>query len=274
MIAPASGLERFLLRDRTIVIVSLLALVLVAWLYLFILSIEMAQGEMSLMGMAPIEEMAMSGVMAVPLQPWTQTTFALMLVMWWIMMVGMMVPSAAPMILLFTRVERKNVSDKNPIIRSGFFTLGYIGSWLGFAVFATLLQWALGEMALLSAMMVSTSYLLSAVIVAAAGLYQLTALKQACLVNCRSPIQFLSSHWKTGNDGAFRMGISHGLYCVGCCWALMALLIVGGVMNLLWVAALAIFVLLEKVAPRGPWISRGSGLAMLGFSIFLVVQNF
>lgn len=262
-----------------IVIVSLLALTMAAWLYIFVLSINMAEGDMSLMGMSSMKDMvvkdgAMNGFMNVKPQPWTLTTFALMFVMWWIMMIGMMVPSAAPMILLFARIERKNASDKDPNLRCGFFTLGYLVTWLSLCVIATVLQWALVKAALLSAMMDSSSYLLSAAIIAAAGLYQLTTLKEACLSYCRSPIQFLSTHWRSGNNGAFRMGMNLGAYCIGCCWALMSLLFVGGVMNLLWVAALAVFVLLEKVVPQGPWISRGSGLAMAGFSIVLFLQAF
>jgi predicted metal-binding membrane protein len=267
--APSTSLERFLLRDRTIVIVSMAGLTMASWFYLLVLSSNMAEGDRSLMGMMP-----MGDLMAAKLQPWTPATFALMLAMWWIMMIGMMLPSAAPMVLLFTRIERKNVSDRSPGVRSGFFALGYFLIWLGFCLIATLLQWTLGETELLSTMMASTSSLLSAAIIAAAGLYQFTPLKQACLSYCRSPIQFLTTNWRIGNNGAFRMGVSHGAYCVGCCWALMALLFVAGVMNLLWVAALAIFVLLEKVALQGPWVSRVSGFAMLGVSGAVLLQAF
>lgn len=270
MKAPASRLERFFYKDRAIVVASLLALTILAWLYLIIVSLQMTWGDMSLMGMGEMKSMAVDDTMGVQLHSWTPITFVLMLAMWWIMMVGMMVPSAAPMILLFTRIERKNATAKNPIVRSSFFTLGYIASWLGFSVFATSLQWTLGELALISPIMTSASPVLSAIIVAAAGVYQLTSLKQACLAHCRSPIQFLSKHWQTGRAGALRMGLGHGFYCVGCCWALMVLLIVGGVMNLLWVATLAIFVLLEKVTARGEWIAKGSGVVMLGFSIYLL----
>ena len=202
-------------------------------------------------------------------QPWTWLTFVLMVIMWWIMTIGMMVPSAAPMILIFTGVQRKKLPDENPVLRGGLFTLGYVVIWLGFSICATLLQWGLGTAALLSPMMVSTSHILGAAIFAAAGVYQFTPLKSAGLAHCRPPIYFLSAHWRNGDLGALRMGLDHGIYCVGCCWFLMALLFVGGVMNLLWVAAIAIFVLLEKVLPKGLRISRGSGVVMLGLSVFV-----
>ncbi len=151
------------------------------------------------------------------------------------------------------------------------FTLGYVAVWLGFSLVATISQWGLSEIALLSQTMVSTSGYLAAALFALAGLYQLTPLKQACLVRCRSPIQFLSTYWKQGDVGAVRMGLHHGSYCVGCCWLLMGLLFFGGVMNLLWVAAIAVFVLLEKVVPHGLWLSRVSGVLMIGFSLHLLI---
>ena len=261
-----STLERLLKRDGAIVIGSLAVLTLLSWLYLVVLNLDMAQGDMSLMGMA-----SMGGGMAMELQPWTVLTFALMFAMWWIMMVGMMIPSAAPMILIYARVQRKKLPDENPVLRSGIFSLGYVIAWLVFSLVATLLQWALGEAALLSPMMIATSHYLGAAILLAAGIYQLTPLKQACLAKCRSPIHFLTTHWRNGNAGALKMGIDHGRYCVGCCWFLMALLFFGGVMNLLWVAAIAILVLLEKLLPRGDLVAKISGGLMLAFAGYLVV---
>jgi predicted metal-binding membrane protein len=195
-----------------------------------------------------------------------------MLVMWWVMMIGMMVPSAAPMILIFARVQRKTLPDQNPGLRIALFALGYLLLWLTFSLGATSLQWGLGYVALLSPMMVGSSKYLGPAIFFAAGIYQLTPLKQACLAHCRSPITFLSSYWRNGDWGAFRMGLAHGAYCVGCCWFLMGLLFFGGVMNLFWIAAIAIFVLLEKVLPAARLISRVSGIGMLCFSVFLLSQ--
>ena len=190
-----------------------------------------------------------------------------MLIMWWVMMV----PSAAPTILIYARVQRQKLPDVSPVLRTMLFTLGYVAVWLGFSLVATISQWGLSEIALLSQTMVSTSGYLAAALFALAGLYQLTPLKQACLVRCRSPIQFLSTYWKQGDVGAVRMGLHHGSYCVGCCWLLMGLLFFGGVMNLLWVAAIAVFVLLEKVVPHGLWLSRVSGVLMIGFSLHLLI---
>jgi predicted metal-binding membrane protein len=268
MIAAACPLERLLHRDGTIVLGSLIGLSLLAWLYLILLSVAMARGDMSLMGMEAVD--AMGEAMAMQVQPWGMVTFALMLVMWWIMMIGMMVPSAAPMILLFARVQRRKLPDDNPALRTALFTSGYLVLWLAFSLIATTLQWTLTQTALLSPMMAGRSPVLGAVIFAAAGLYQVSPLKQACLRHCQSPLQFLSRHWRKGNRGAWSMGLKHGSYCVGCCWFLMALLFVGGVMNLLWVAAIAIVVLLEKILPRNPWTARLSGSAMLVFAAYLI----
>jgi len=266
MTTTVTSLERLLLRDRGIVVASLIGLTALAWLYLIVLSAGMARGDMSLMGMAP----AMAeGAMTMTPQPWGPATFLLMLVMWWIMMVGMMVPSAAPMILLFARIQRKNLPTETPALRTALFTFAYGLLWLGFSLVATLLQWALSQAALLSPMMVSDSPYLGAVILVAAGLYQLTPLKRACLEHCRSPLSFLSHHWRQGNRGALQMGLVHGAYCVGCCWFLMALLFVGGVMNLLWVVAIAIFVLLEKATPQGAWLARGVGALMMVGAAFV-----
>lgn len=263
-------MELLLRRDGAIVVASLVGLTVICWLYLISLAVGMSTGDMGLMGMASMDDMAMNSSMAVGSQPWTAVTFALMLLMWWVMMIGMMVPSAAPVILIYARVQRQKLPDENPVRRSILFTLGYVVVWLGFSIIATFIQWRLGEAAMLSSIMKSTSAYLAAAVFGAAGLYQLTPLKQSCLNHCRSPIQFLSAHWKQGDLGGLKMGLSHGAYCVGCCWFLMGLLFFGGVMNLLWVAAVAIFVLLEKVVPHGQLVSRISGLAMVGFSLCLL----
>lgn len=261
------GVERLLRRDGVVVGGSLLAMTVVSWLYLVLLTVRMADGDMSLMGLGTT---TMGAVMNTQPQPWSLATLLLMLVMWWVMMIGMMVPSAAPMILIFARVQRKKLPDENPGLRIALFTLGYLLLWLTFSLGATLLQWGLGSGTMLSPMTVSSSKYLGAAIFFAAGIYQLTPLKQACLAHCRSPISFLSSHWRQGDWGGFRMGLAHGAYCVGCCWFLMGLLFFGGVMNLLWIAAIAIFVLLEKILPAARLFSRVSGIGMLCFSVFLL----
>ncbi len=261
----SSRLERLLRRDRAIVVACLLALVSAAWLYLARLAADMTRGDMTAMGMAS------PGGIAMGLQAWTATTFVLMLAMWWIMMVGMMIPSAAPTIVIFARAQRQQLADENPVGRTLLFTSGYLLTWLAFSALATTLQWGLGEAALLSPMMVSTTPVLGAAVFATAGLYQLTPLKHACLAHCRSPLHFLAEHWRNGDLGAVRMGVSHGAYCVGCCWFLMALLFAGGVMNLLWVAAIAVFVLLEKVLPHGQRVSRAAGAVMIAVAVSMIL---
>jgi predicted metal-binding membrane protein len=183
--------------------------------------------------------------------------------MWVVMMVAMMVPTAAPMTLLYAAVARKAATQHNPLAPTSVFVAGYIAMWTIFALVATLAQHALDQAALLSPMMVSTSPRFGAALLIAAGVYQFTPLKNACLRNCRAPAHFLSRYWRTGNLGAFRMGLRLGTFCVGCCWILMGLLFVGGVMNLLWIAAIAIFVLLEKTIPFGDVSGRIAGAAMI-----------
>lgn len=194
----------------------------------------------------------------------------LMLAMWWVMMVAMMVPSAGPMILLYGRVYRHNCRDSESVAPTAAFLAGYLVSWLLFSVTATLLQWLLERAGLVHGMMMwSSNHVLSAGFLLLAGAYQFTPLKHACLQQCRSPADYLSTHWRPGTSGAFRMGCRHGLYCVGCCWSLMLLLFVGGVMNLFWIAGLALLVLLEKLLPGGPWFSRLAGITMLAAAGYL-----
>jgi predicted metal-binding membrane protein len=196
-------------------------------------------------------------------QPWTATEFGLRLAMWAVMMVAMMVPTAAPMTLMYAAVARKAAAQNNPLAPTFVFVAGYIAMWTVFSLAATIAQHALDRAALLSPMMVSTSARFGAALLIAAGIYQFTPLKNACLRNCRTPAHFLSRYWRSGNLGAFRMGLRLGAYCVGCCWILMGLLFVGGVMNLLWIAAIAIFVLLEKTIPFGDVTGRLVGAAMI-----------
>lgn len=196
-------------------------------------------------------------------QPWTATEFGLRLAMWAVMMIAMMVPTAAPMTLLYAAVARKAAAQHNPLAPTFVFVAGYVAMWTIFSLVATIAQHALDQAALLSPTMVSRSPQLGAALLIAAGIYQLTPLKNACLRNCRSPAHFLSRYWRTGNLGAFRMGLRLGIYCVGCCWILMGLLFVGGVMNLLWIAGIAVFVLLEKTIPFGVAGGRLAGAAMI-----------
>jgi predicted metal-binding membrane protein len=250
-------------RDRRIILVALLGVTAIAWLYL----LTLRQG-MSNMAMNDMPGMAMPMV-----ADWTPTVFALTFAMWWVMMLGMMVPSAAPMILTFATLNRNKRARGQGFVPTSIFTLGYLVVWGLFSLSATVAQWALDRIALLSPMAATTSPVLGGALLVLAGLYQFAPLKQACLRNCRSPFAFVLNHWHDGSAGALRMGFEHGSYCLGCCGLLMALLFVVGVMNLLWVAAIAAFVFAEKLAPRGAWIGWAGGGVMLVFGVLLVTQG-
>jgi predicted metal-binding membrane protein len=193
---------------------------------------------------------------------WDARYLALIFVMWAVMMAGMMLPSALPTILLFRRVIHSDPQIRAPVARLFVFASGYVAAWTLFSAAATLLQWGLAEAALLAPMMVSASPWLGGAILLIAGVYQWTPLKNSCIAHCRSPLGFFTQNWRPGVPGAFRLGLRHGLYCVGCCWALMLLLFFGGVMSLLWIAAITAFVLLEKLAPYGVQGGRLSGVAL------------
>jgi predicted metal-binding membrane protein len=252
----APGLAGLLSRERLVTAAGLAVLVALAWLYLVRTGREMAA--MAAMGMA-----------AVP--PWTPVDAALAAVMWAVMMIAMMIPTAAPMILVFAAVDRRRRSGPQATAATTpAFVAGYLAVWTGFSAAAAAAQWGLQAAALLSEDAMTVTPAVGAGLVAAAGLYQLTPLKRACLARCRSPLGFLLSEWRDGRRGALAMGLRHGVVCLGCCWVLMALLFVGGVMNLAWVAVLALFVLVEKVAPGGRVISVGSGLLLLAWAAWLV----
>ena len=254
-----TAIETLARRDRYVVLAGLAAIAGLSWLYLVYL----------------VARVDMGGIdAAMPmLEPWTITDAVLMFVMWAVMMMAMMIPSAAPMILLHAAILRKRGDGASLAAPTAAFTGGYLVVWTAFSTAATAAQWGLEQVALLSPMMVSTSAYLGGGLLVAAGLYQMTPLKEACLRYCRSPVQFISEHWRKGARGAFRMGLEHGLYCVGCCWVLMALLFVGGVMNLLWIAALAGFVLLEKMIPHGAFAGRVAGGLMIAAGTWMVVQT-
>jgi predicted metal-binding membrane protein len=236
--------------DKVFVIAGLAAVAACAWAYLIPASLDMYG--------------RMDGIAAWMMQTtWDARYVLLIFLMWAAMMVAMMLPSALPTILIFHRAARNDPKVGSPSGRMFAFAAGYMLAWSGFSVGATLLQWGLAEAALLSPMMVSVSPWMGGAILIAAGIYQWTPLKYACLRNCRSPLAFLMEHWRPGTLGALRLGLRHGLSCVGCCWALMLLLFVGGVMNLLWIGAITAFVLMEKLAPSGAQGGRLSGLALL-----------
>jgi predicted metal-binding membrane protein len=178
-------------------------------------------------------------------------------------MTAMMLPSAVPMLLFYDSIARKRSAAASAIGPTSLFGFGYLVIWAAFCIAAVLLQYGFDRVALLSPMMQTTSTALAWIILVGAGLYQWTPLKQACLRQCRSPLDFVMTNWRNGRSGAFAMGLRHGLYCLGCCWLLMLLLFVGGVMNFAWIAGIALFVLVEKLSPAGHWIGKAAGVALI-----------
>jgi predicted metal-binding membrane protein len=255
----SQALELVLRRDRTVILAALVVITGLAWTYVAWLANDMAMGGMDMTDFRMIP--AGMGLMMPASAPWQPIEFIFMFVMWAVMMIGMMTPSAAPMILLYARVGRQAMMQGKPFANSNWFFGGYLLAWLAFAFVATLVQWAVQRASLLTPMMESASAIFGGVLLIVAGLYQWTPLKSACLRQCQAPLQFIQRHggFRPDAKGSLRLGIRHGAYCVGCCWALMALLFVGGVMNLLWIAALAIFVLLEKIIPAGRILARVVG---------------
>lgn len=251
------AIERVVKRDRLIVLVALIIVVVFSWAYVLA-----GAG----MGMSAFEMTRMSGSgamgMMMPAQ-WSIEYVGVMFLMWWVMMIAMMLPSATPMVLLFAMMNRKQKEKGNSYVPTTLFALAYLVVWACFSVVAVAVQWGLEDMALLSPMLVSASPFLGGGLLLAAGIYQLTPLKQACLRHCRSPLQFVLSRWRNGRRGAFRMGVEHGAYCVGCCWFLMGLLFFGGVMNLYWIIGIAAFVFFEKSIPAGHWLSYCVGVLLI-----------
>ena len=252
-LAPAQLLRR----ERVVIVLALVGVTAIAWLYLVLARQGM---DMSMQTMGDMPDMAMPFA-----APWV---FA----MWWVMMVGMMLPSAAPMILTFAALQRRKCDRDEPYVPTAMFVAGYLIVWGAFCLAATAAQWKLQQSALLSPMLALVSPMVGGVLFILAGIYQLTPLKNVCLRHCRSPFAFVLNHWRDGGGGALRMGISHGAYCLGCCWVLMALLFAVGVMNLIWVAAIAAFVFAEKLLPGGVWVGRVGGSAMAAFGLWLLMQ--
>lgn len=203
-------------------------------------------------------------------RPWSVWDFVATLAMWVVMMIAMMVPSAAPTVLLYARLQRDRRGERK-VAPLTLFLAGYLTAWSAFSLAATVAQWGLHEGALLSGQMALRQPYLVAAVLLATGLYQWSSLKHACLEHCQSPLGFLLGYWRDDAPGIFRMGWRHGLFCTGCCWLLMAILFVVGVMNLLWVALIAGYVLAEKVLPGGHYLARASGVVLCGAAFLLVV---
>lgn len=243
-----TGAERLAGRSRAVTIVALALLTFLAWAWLW------RGGGMAAMPMDGMAPMA-----------WDFGQWLLAVAMWWVMMIAMMLPSASPVILLYGRVHRRSQATPPP---TAAFLGGYLAGWFGFALAAAGLQVAVTS----PISMAIDSATASGALLIAAGLYQLSPFKDACLASCRSPADFLTRHYRPGAVGAWRLGLIHGAYCIGCCWLLMALLFVVGVMNLPWVAALTVLVAAEKLLPGGGWVARLAGAAFVLWGAFLLLR--
>jgi predicted metal-binding membrane protein len=244
--------------QRLVIYAGLAGIILLAWGYLVYMA-------------GTLQKTSMGMDISMPsMQAWGVTDTSLTFLMWVVMMVAMMTPSALPVILMYRTISRTQHKENDRLSSTWLFLLGYLVTWTGFSAVATLGQWGLHSAALLTPMMASASPLLGGALLVGAGVYQFTPLKDACLSHCRTPMGFLTAEWREGKTGALVMGMRHGLYCVGCCWLMMALLFVGGVMNLVWVALIAAYILVEKVVPARMWLSRIAGIAAIAWGLWLV----
>ena len=283
LVAVAFDLESVLRRDRLVVVIALVAVIVLSWVYVLAgAGMGMSAFEMTRMTQPvgvidstqpSVQGMSMGGTAVGGTMisgVWTVGYAVVIFFMWWVMMFGMMLPSAAPLLLLFARMMRKEKDKGAPYVPTGVFALGYVIMWAAFSAIATGAQWGLEASGLLSGIMVGTSAVLGAGLLIAAGVWQLTPWKNACLRHCRSPIGFLSAHWRPGRTGAFKMGLVHGAFCLGCCWFLMALLFYGGVMNLYWIIGLALYILIEKLLPAGARIGQLTGVILIAWGATLL----
>jgi len=256
--ATDTAIESLARRDRIIVLAALALLLILAWAYTVVMALDGSEAHQH------------GRIALTAWKPWMATEAAFMLLMWIVMMVAMMIPSAAPMLFAFARISRARGRASAPVSASGAFLLGYLALWSAFGLFATAAQGLLHAAMLLSPAMASVSPTFSGAVLIAAGIYQFTPIKDACLAKCRMPLGFLLTEWRDGSRGAFVMGLRHGLYCVGCCWLVMALLFVAGVMNLVWIALLALVVLAEKALPYGQSVGRVLGIAAIVWGVWLL----
>ena len=253
-------LEAALRHDRAVLIIVLVAIPLASWAWIAVMARDM-YGSMQ----------GASAWMMTTVWDWRR--LVLLWAMWAVMMTAMMLPSAAPLILLYAAAARKNAdAAESPARRIYALGAGYLLVWSLFSVLATALQRLLASALVLTPMMEPATPLAGAVVLAAAGLYQLTPLKRACLRACRSPLGFMLQRWRGGAAGAFRLGVDHGLYCTGCCWALMLILFAGGVMNLVVIVSLTVWVMIEKIAPFAERTPAASGILLLATAAWMMVR--
>ena len=244
-------------RDRFLVLTSATALLVLSWMLL--LRMDHGGGSLQHTILAP--------------HPHGPVGWALLssFLMWMVMMVAMMLPAVMPWILLFTKLSRQHATARAPLMPTGLFAAGYLAAWGAFSVAAAAVQIALQQAGLFHPVSLRTPRLLGGVLLIVAGVFQLSPLKAACLRHCRTPLAFFLARWRDGPAGAFDMGLRHGLWCLGCCWALMAVSFTLGIMNLLWMAALTLFLCVEKIAPRGARLGQATGIVLLAWGIWQVV---
>lgn len=254
-------LTRMLKRDQFFVFIGLFLLTVISWAYITHLNSAMPSESMDSM----VNDVAMP-----QMHQWDIKDVATIAIMWSVMMTAMMLPSATPMILIFSTVNRKRHLSGNKIVPTWIFLSGYLLVWIGFSIMATGTQWGMHTLSLISPELKIINPLVSGMVLMAAGIYQFTPIKDVCLKNCHSPLGFIMGNWRDGKFGALLMGLQHGKYCVGCCWAFMLLLFVAGVMNLLWVAIITIFIFLEKVAPIRHWLSRTAGFLLAAWGLGII----
>ena len=270
-------LVKLLKFEQSITLVCLLLICFLAWIYVFFgAGMEMSAWEMTNFSLMPhhhagmqmnMPEMGMKSI------PWSFQDFLIIILMWWVMMIAMMLPSASPMLLFYARVmqhaQKNSISQK--FIPTAYFVAGYLVIWLLFSLLATLLQWRLEQQDLLSMNLVTNNRWISGGLLIAAGIYQFSPLKSVCLKFCRAPAQFIVDYMQVGKLGALNMGLRHGWFCLGCCWGLMLLLFVSGVMNLLWIVGLSVFVLVEKVFPNTHRLTLLLNISFIAWGLAILI---
>jgi len=254
-----NAFETLLRHERTLLAVLLATVIASSWAWIIAMARDM-YGPMT----GPSAWMMTSR--------WDAAHLLLLWAMWAVMMAGMMLPSASPLLLLYMRSGRARDDDNRVLLRACALATGYLLVWAAFSVGATSLQWILASRTLLTPMMEPALPAVGATLLLLAGLYQLTPLKRACLQACRSPLSFLMGNWRPGLQGALQMGIAHGAYCLGCCWALMLLLFAGGVMNLAVIAALTAWVMVEKLFPYGKQGAYASGALLIATGLWMLLR--
>lgn len=250
-----SKAERLLQRSQFLVFSGLAAVIVISWGYMLHMNWGMSGTE--------------TEITLACLTRWGPGDIAHMFLMWAIMMVAMMFPAATPMILMFTTVNKRQGGIQEPIIPTGLFVLGYFLVWTAYSALAAMAQYGLHLSALLTHHLVITSPFLGGVLLVGAGVFQWTPFRDACMSKCRSPLGFLMAEWREGRLGALIMGLKHGAYCVGCCWLLMLLSFVLGIMNMLWMAMVSVFMMVEKAYPGSQWLSRAAGLILVACGLWI-----